>query len=317
MATEKRLHACRPSEDTLTCADVVVICVSTPSLKAGGVDTRPLQRVLASIGQAVKGRTAPLTVIVRSTVAPNRLRQLSAALPPEARQAIRLVANPEFLRETTAIADFEKPPFILVGGDDEEALAKAAALYVGIDAPIHKVSLESALLVKYASNAYHALKIAFANEMATVAHALGADPRSVMSIFSEDRILNISPAYLRPGFAFGGSCLPKDVRASGRTGTRECAAALAFAFRTGIESFAHRNGSGCGGCLGCQQGSAIGTVVQAKYRRCAQSPYVLLAELLVGRGMAVKVFDPDVDIEHAPLGRTANTLPNISRAWPR
>ena len=178
MVIANRLHACRPNDEALAGADIAVICVSTPSLKAGGVDTRPLQRVLVSIGQAVNGRAAPLTLVVRSTVAPNRLRQLTAALPPQSKRAIRLVANPEFLRETTAIADFERPPFIIIGGDDEEALARVAALYSGIDAPVHKVSLESALLVKYASNAYHAIKIAFANEMATVANALGADPRS-------------------------------------------------------------------------------------------------------------------------------------------
>ncbi len=297
MRVENRLHACRPSEETLVAADVVVVCVSTPSLKAGGVDTRPLQRVLASIGQAVNGRTAPLTVVVRSTVAPNRLRQLSAALPLEARQAIRLVANPEFLRETTAIADFEKPPFILVGGDDEEALAQAAALYTGIDAPVHKVSLETALLVKYASNAYHAIKIAFANEMATVAHALGADPRNVMSIFSEDRILNISPAYLRPGFAFGGSCLPKDVRALVALG-RENAQPLLL-LRSVLESNRLRieTAADAVAASGVNKVALLGLSFKRGTDDVRESPYVLLAELLVGRGMTVKVFDPDVDIE--------------------
>lgn len=297
MTAENRLHACRPSEETLVAADVVVVCVSTPSLKAGGVDTRPLQRVLASIGQTVNGRTAPLTVVVRSTVAPNRLRQLSAALPLEARQALRLVANPEFLRETTAIADFEKPPFIIVGGDDEEALTKAASLYVGIDAPIHKVSLETALLVKYASNAYHAIKIAFANEMATVAHALGADPRNVMSIFSEDRILNISPVYLRPGFAFGGSCLPKDVRALVALG-RENAQPLLL-LRSVLESNRLRieTAADAVAASGVNKVALLGLSFKRGTDDVRESPYVLLAELLVGRGMTVKVFDPDVDIE--------------------
>jgi GDP-mannose 6-dehydrogenase len=297
MVAEKRLHACRPSDETLVSADVVVVCVSTPSLKAGGVDTRPLQRVLASIGQAVSGRTAPLTVVVRSTVAPNRLRQLAAALPFEAKQTIRLVANPEFLRETTAIADFEKPPFILVGGDDAEALATAAALYTGIDAPVHKVSFESALLVKYASNAYHAIKIAFANEMATVAHALGADPRSVMSIFAEDRILNISPAYLRPGFAFGGSCLPKDVRALVALG-RENGEPLLL-LRSVLESNRLRieTTADAVAASGVAKVALLGLSFKRGTDDVRESPYVLLASLMVGRGIAVRVFDPDVDIE--------------------
>jgi GDP-mannose 6-dehydrogenase len=291
------LHACRPADDTLVSADLVLICVSTPSLKAGGVDTRPLQRVLGSIAQAVPARKSPLTVVVRSTVAPNRLRQLAMALPVEVRHAIRLVANPEFLRETTAIADFEKPPFILVGGDDEEALARAAALYTGIGAPVHMVSLESALLVKYASNAYHAIKIAFANEMATVARALGADPRSVMAIFAEDRILNISPAYLRPGFAFGGSCLPKDIRALVAL-ARENAEPLLL-LRSVLESnrLQIETTADAVAACGATKVAILGLSFKAGTDDVRESPYVLLAELLVGRGIAVRIYDPDVDIE--------------------
>lgn len=297
MVAEKKLFACRPGDEALVSADIAVVCVSTPSLKAGGVDTRPLQRVLVSIGQAVKGRANPLIVVVRSTVAPNRLRQLMAGLPPEAGQTMRLVANPEFLRETTAIADFERPPFILVGGDDEAALAKTAALYEGIDAPVHKVSLESALLVKYASNAYHAIKIAFANEMATVARAVGADPRDVMSIFAEDQILNISKAYLRPGFAFGGSCLPKDVRALVALGRENAEPLLLMrsvleSNRLRIETVADEVAAS-----GATQVAFLGLSFKRGTDDVRESPYVLLAELLVGRGLAVRIFDPDVDIE--------------------
>jgi GDP-mannose 6-dehydrogenase len=297
MVAEKKLQACRPSEEALAGAEIVMICVSTPSLKAGGVDTRPLQRVLASLGQAVNGRRVPLTVVVRSTVAPNRLRQLVAALPQNVKQSVRLVANPEFLRETTAIADFDKPPFIIVGGDDEEAMAQVASIYKGIDAPVHMVSLESALLVKYASNAYHAIKIAFANEMSTVAHALGADPRSVMSIFAQDHILNISPAYLRPGFAFGGSCLPKDVRALVTLG-RENAAPLLL-LRSVLESNRLRIETAADSVMasGATKVALLGLSFKKGTDDVRESPYVLLAELLVGRGIDVRIFDPDVDIE--------------------
>jgi GDP-mannose 6-dehydrogenase len=297
VVASKKLLASRSSDESLLAADVVIVCVSTPSLKAGGVDARPLQRVLASIGQAVSARQSPLVVIVRSTVAPDRLRQLEAALPAGAKQSIRLVANPEFLRETTAIADFEKPPFILIGGDNDEAVAKTAALYAGIDAPVHKVSLESALLVKYASNAFHALKIAFANEIATVARAMGADPRNVMSIFAEDRILNISPAYLRPGFAFGGSCLPKDVRALVALGRENSEPLLLL--RSVLESNRLRIETTADAVAA--SGAAKVAILGLSFKRgtddVRESPYVLLAELLVGRGMAVRIFDEDVDIE--------------------
>ncbi len=297
VTVDKKLIAGPPSDESVASADVVIICVSTPSLKAGGVDTRPLQRVLVSVGHAVKSRKDPLTVVVRSTVAPNRLRQLAAALPADARAAIRLVANPEFLRETTAIADFEKPPFILVGGDDEESVSRTAALYRGIEAPVHKVSLESALLVKYASNAYHALKIAFANEIATVAHALGADPRSVMSVFAEDRILNISSAYLRPGFAFGGSCLPKDVRALVALG-RELAEPLLL-LRSVLESNRLRIETAADevAASGATKVALLGLSFKKGTDDVRESPYVLLAELMVGRGIAVRIYDPEVDLE--------------------
>jgi GDP-mannose 6-dehydrogenase len=292
-----KLTAGPPSDASVLSADVVVICVSTPSLKAGGVDTRPLQRVLSSIGQALKGRREPLTVVVRSTVAPNRLRQLMAALPEEMRNSIRLVANPEFLRETTAIADFEKPPFILVGGDEESSVAKTASLYEGVDAPVHKVSLESALLVKYASNAYHALKIAFANEIATVARAVGADPRSVMSVFAEDSILNISRAYLRPGFAFGGSCLPKDVRALVALGRENSEPLLLL--RSVLESNRLRIETAADeiAASGATQVALLGLSFKKGTDDVRESPYVLLAELLVGRGLTVRIFDPEVDLE--------------------
>jgi GDP-mannose 6-dehydrogenase len=313
---ENKLKASIPADEILVAADVAIVCVSTPSLKAGGVDTRPLQRVLASIAQAVIGRKEPLTVVIRSTVAPNRLQQLTSALPANAKQAIRLVANPEFLRETTAIADFEKPPFIIVGGDDEEAVARTAALYAGIDAPLHKVSLASALLVKYASNAYHALKIAFANEIATVARALGADPRDVMSIFAEDRILNISPAYLRPGFAFGGSCLPKDVRALVALGRENSEPLLLM--RSVLESNRLRIETAADevAASGATKVALLGLSFKKGTDDVRESPYVLLAELIAGRGIAVRIFDQDVDLQRT-LGANrqylAEHLPNLAQ----
>jgi GDP-mannose 6-dehydrogenase len=297
MVSEGRLHAYLPSAQTLVSADFAVVCVSTPSLKAGGVDTRPLQKVLASIAEAVGGRRVPLTVVIRSTVAPNRLRQLAAALPPHARSAIKLVANPEFLRETTAIADFERPPFIILGSDDEEAMANVTALYVGIDAPVHKLSLDAALLVKYACNAFHALKIAFANEIASLAGTLGVDSLGVMSVFAEDRILNISPAYLRPGFAFGGSCLPKDVRALIALGRENSEPLLLL--RSVLESNRLRIEKAADGVAasGATKVALLGLSFKRGTDDVRESPYVLLAELMVGRGIELRIFDPDVDIE--------------------
>jgi GDP-mannose 6-dehydrogenase len=290
-----RLRATTPCERALAEADAILVCVSTPSLKAGGVDARPLQRVFASIGKAAATRPRPLTVVVRSTIAPGRLRQIVNGLPECGRRNIRLAANPEFLRETTAIHDFEHPPFILVGGDDPQAVRTAALLYAGINAPLHTLDLETALLVKYASNAYHALKIAFANEMATIAEAVGAEPSAVMSVFAEDRCLNVSAAYLRPGFAFGGSCLPKDVRSLVALG-RELAEPLPL-LRGVLESNHHRieRKADAIEASGARRLAMLGLSFKLGTDDLRESPYVLLAAELVQRGLDVVVYDPDID----------------------
>lgn len=278
-------------------ADVFIVCVSTPSLKSGGVDSRPVQRVLTGLARSAAGSSAPLVVVVRSTIAPDRLRQVLEGLPSGHRSALRIVANPEFLRETTAIADFEKPPFVLLGGDDAAALDRVAALYDGIGAPVHRLDLATALLVKYASNAFHALKIAFANEVALMAGASGADPRRVMDVFAEDRILNVSPAYLRPGFAFGGSCLPKDVRALVAAG-KELGEPLPL-LRSILESNRDRIDRTAASIAGsgARRVALLGLSFKRGTDDVRESPYLLLAEQLVGRGLELRIFDPDVSAE--------------------
>ncbi|MFO0680465.1 MAG: nucleotide sugar dehydrogenase [Sandaracinus sp.] len=295
MVGEGRLTATHDLDAVAIEAEVAVVCVSTPSLKSGGVDTRPLQRVLASLGRAVEPRPAPLVVVVRSTVAPNRLRGLFGALPAPAQSKLRLVANPEFLRETTAIADFDRPPFVVVGGADAEAVDRVVAMYGGVDAPVHRTDLETAMMVKYASNAYHALKIAFANEVGAVAREIGADPLRVMQLFGEDRILNVSTAYLRPGFAFGGSCLPKDVRALVALG-REQGDPLPL-LRGVLESNQLRieRAADAVATSGARRIAMLGLTFKRGTDDVRESPYVLLTEMLVGRGIEVKIFDPDLD----------------------
>lgn len=290
MAAAGRLKATLPNDAVFQQAEVAVVCVSTPSLKAGGVDTRPMQRAINALAKSMAGQ--PLTVVVRSTIAPSRLRSLMKELP----KTMRVVVNPEFLREATAIKDFEKPPFVLIGGDDAEAVETAAALYQGMDVALHKVSIESALLVKYASNAYHAVKISFANEMGAIASSMGADPVAVMKLFCEDRILNVSPAYLRPGFAFGGSCLPKDVRALVALG-RECAEPLPM-MRGVLESNRERIDRAAQNIVasGVRHVAMIGLSFKLNSDDMRESPYLLLASQLGAQGIALKIYDPDVDV---------------------
>jgi GDP-mannose 6-dehydrogenase len=297
LAAQGQLKAAIASEPIPESVQVAFVCVSTPSLKSGGVDTRPMQRVFQNLAKTAERRAAPLTVVIRSTIAPNRLRELIDSVPAAGRQKLRVVANPEFLRETTAIADFERPPMIIIGGDDPAGVEVVASLYQSVDAPVHKMPLEPALLVKYASNAYHALKIAFANEIAQVATSLGADPRQVMTAFAQDRVLNISAAYLKPGFAFGGSCLPKDVRALVALG-RETGEPLALlrgvleSNRLKIETTADRVAA-----TGAKRIALLGLTFKLGTDDVRESPYVLLAEHLVGRGLEVRVFDPELALD--------------------
>jgi GDP-mannose 6-dehydrogenase len=297
MVSAGRLRAALPSDELLLAATVAIVCVSTPSLKAGDVDTRPVQRVFGAIERVVPLRSSPLVVIVRSTIVPSKLREITGGLGSDVARNLRIVVNPEFLRETSAIADFEHPPFVLLGSDDPKAIEVVAELYAKINAPLYKLDIETALLVKYASNAYHAMKIAFANEMATVTEAVGGDPRTVMSIFIEDRILNVSSAYLRPGFAFGGSCLPKDVRALLALG-KASGESLPL-LRGVLDSNRCRieRAADIIAATGPRRLAMLGISFKCGTDDLRESPYLMLARQLVHRGIVIRIYDPDIDAD--------------------
>lgn len=212
----------RATTDGIACvswADLSLICVGTPSNADGSTRLTYLQNVAEEIGQGLRQSPAGHyhTVILRSTVFPGTTRNFLLPLLEEhsgrrAGEEFGLVMNPEFLRETSAINDFHTPPYTVIGALDERAGRAAATLYETLDAPLHLVSLEEAELLKLLNNAFHSLKIGFANEAGRLSNSLGIDSHRVMDLVCADTRLNISPAYLRPGFAFGGSCLPKDLR---------------------------------------------------------------------------------------------------------
>src|SRR5262245_44020424 len=207
---ERRLRAMESSVDAFADVDAAIVCVSTPSMPDGSVDLRPMMRVFAVLAEAAETIGRPRLVLVRSTIVPAMLRRI---IDKHSKSRFDVVANPEFLRETSAIRDFDRPPFLVFGSDRPEAADAASEIFASVPGPRHFLSLESALFVKYASNAFHGMKISFVNEIGALCHSAGADVTDVMKVFCEDTSLNISRAYLRPGFAFGGSCLPKDIRA--------------------------------------------------------------------------------------------------------
>lgn len=199
-------------------SDLALVCVGTPSLANGNIDLRYILAVAGDIADALRrSDKKTYTIVIRSTVLPGSADKVRAVLADSGVVApdynVHVVVNPEFLREGQGVEDFLRPPLILVGADDDEAGNRVLSLYDGIEAERQVVPTRVAELVKYANNSWHAVKVTFANEIGVVAKALGVDGVEVMRLLCSDHKLNISSAYMRPGFAWGGSCLPKDVRA--------------------------------------------------------------------------------------------------------
>ena len=218
MVTNGLLRATNDTVSAVHAADISLICVGTPSRKNGSLESCYLEKVMQAVGSALKGRTEYHVIAVRSTLLPG---VLSSRLIPILEEAsgrkvgtnLGVCVNPEFLREGSAIKDFENPPYTVIGESDTRAGDALLRVYAHLSAPVHRVAPDEASMVKYASNNFHALKVAFANEIGAICQKLEIDGQQVMRVFCEDRELNISPRYLRPGFGFGGSCLPKDLRA--------------------------------------------------------------------------------------------------------
>lgn len=212
-----RLRATTAPSELVSWADASLICVGTPSAVDGRARLDALENVAGEIGRQLAHTNGYHVVTVRSTVFPGTVGgvirdALESSSGRKAGTDFGLAMNPEFLRETSAVDDFHSPPFTVIGALDDDSAKAVETLYETLDAPVFRVSLEQAEMIKLACNAFHALKIGFANEIGRVSSATGVDGREVMEMFCADGKLNISPAYLRPGFAFGGSCLPKDLR---------------------------------------------------------------------------------------------------------
>jgi GDP-mannose 6-dehydrogenase len=236
------------------------------------------------------------TVVIRSSVLPSILQRCEEIFSLRAPGRVVLCANPEFLREGTAIRDFEEPPFTLLGVDDPGAEFVLRSLYSDLETPLFVLPPREALLVKYASNAFHALKVVFANEIGALCRETGIDANAVMSVFCKDTKLNVSPRYLMPGFAFGGSCLPKDVRAL------LYAAKLADLELPTLNSLMASNNAVIDRAVRQICATAkrrlglIGLSFKANTDDLRESPFVDLAERLLGKGYELKIYDPNVSL---------------------
>ncbi|MEJ0024617.1 MAG: nucleotide sugar dehydrogenase [Rhizomicrobium sp.] len=293
-ATQDVLSAVKASE-------LIIVCVGTPSMVNGNLDLRYVHAALAEIGRALAEVDAYRVVMVRSTVLPGTvLGEALAILERESGKRagvdFGLCFNPEFLREGTAIQDYLSPPKTVIGAmeGDERSVAVAKALYEGLTAPLMVVTIPVAEMVKYMDNTWHALKVAFGNEVGSICKKLGIDSHEAMAIFVQDTKLNLSPYYLWPGFAFGGSCLPKDVRALTYRG-RSLDLSLPL-----LESLLPSNQFHIDRAFdmiaadGRRRIGVSGLSFKAGTDDLRESPIVQLVERLIGKGYELRIYDPDV-----------------------
>jgi GDP-mannose 6-dehydrogenase len=308
------LTATLSTEEALRDADFAFLCVGTPSAPNGNLNLDYLRKVSTDIAAHLDGRSKPLTVVVRSTVFPGTCDEVvGPAVEPRA----AVVANPEFLREGTAVKDFMEPSLVVVGSHNRAAAERVASLYAGLPVETSVVALRTAELIKYTCNTFHALKIAFSNEIGTLSASLGLDGAEVMETVCRDTKLNISTAYMKPGFAFGGSCLPKDLRGLTYRARQldldlpllnsvlpSNEAHLARAFRRVME-------------MGCRKVGVYGLAFKPNTDDLRESPSVALIERLIGKGCDVKIFDPHIQIDAIYGSNQAfllSSLPHIGRS---
>ncbi|CAN5380991.1 nucleotide sugar dehydrogenase [soil metagenome] len=301
MVKAGRLRATTDTAAAVQDSELSLICVGTPSHANGSLDLTFIKRVCEEIGAALKAKGEQHVVAIRSTMLPGTIEGVvvPALESHSGRRAARdfgVCINPEFLREGTSLKDFYAPPFTLIGADEEDVAASASRLYSGIDAPLYVTSVKAAEMVKYACNCFHALKVSFANEIGNICKNLGIDSHQVMEVFCQDTKLNLSPYYLKPGFAFGGSCLPKDLRAINYK-------AKELDVETPVlSSVLHSNR--------LQIERAVEMVIRTKKKNIGvlgfsfkagtddlrESPMISLIETLIGKGMRLSLYDHDVSL---------------------
>jgi len=296
-------------------ADIALICVGTPSEKNGNLGLAQLRRAIEEIAAQVPNRPKPLIIAIRSTVFPGTCEEI--VLPAFANFAkVKVVSNPEFLREGSAVKDFVEPSLLVVGGADREAVQAVADLYSPLGVKPCLVSLRTAEMIKYACNAFHAVKIAFANEIGALSGTLGIEAHEVMKTLCEDVRLNISPAYLKPGFAFGGSCLPKDLRAMMyRAGRLDLKLPMLESAMPSNEQHLKRAIDAVLD-LPARRIGLIGLAFKENTDDLRESPVVSLLEQLIGKGRNVRVFDPHIrlaEIYGANRSFILETIPHIGR----
>ena len=296
-----RLSATTDSARAVHESDLSLVCVGTPSNQNGSLHLRHVEQVCREIGAALKTKKQRHIVVIRSTMLPGTVQNtvvpaLETSSGKKAVTDFGICINPEFLREGSSLKDFYSPPFTLIGADDEETVASVRSLYAKINAPVYATSLKTAEMVKYVCNCFHALKVSFANEIGNLCKALQIDSHEVMDVFCQDTKLNLSPYYLKPGFAFGGSCLPKDLRAINYKAKEldvevPVLSAILPSNRLQIERAVEMVTQ-----TGKKRVGVLGFSFKAGTDDLRESPMVTLIETLIGKGFELAIYDRDVSL---------------------
>ncbi len=316
-----RLRATTDAAAAIGNSDLLLVCVGTPSMPNGDIDLKYVRRVCEQIGTALRRHHGAPVVVVRSTMLPGTMRELviptlEANSGKRAGTEFGVCINPEFLREGTAVHDYFNPPKTVIGELNQASGDLLANLYTRIAAPLIRTDIETAEMVKYADNVWHALKVGFANEIGNVCKALEVDGHRVMDIFCQDTKLNLSPYYLKPGFAFGGSCLPKDLRALlYKAKTLDVSLPIIAAILPSNEQQIER---GVRAVIekGSKKVGVLGFSFKAGTDDLRESPVVELTERLIGKGFDLRMYDKNVNlarIHGANRDYILNHLPHISR----
>jgi GDP-mannose 6-dehydrogenase len=315
------LRATMDIQDAVNNTEMSFICVGTPSLLNGALDLRYVRNVCEQIGSVIKRKEAFHVVVARSTMLPGSMRDvvipaLEEASGKKAGSGFGVCNNPEFLREGTAVYDFYNPPKTVIGETDSKSGDLLASVYQGMDAPLIRTDVQTAEMVKYSDNVWHALKVGFANEIGNISKAVGIDGHTVMEIFCQDTKLNLSPYYMKPGFAFGGSCLPKDVRAlTYKAHSLDIEVPILdsimisnkYQIEKGLKMIMEKGNRNVG---------ILGFSFKAGTDDLRESPLVEIIERLLGKGYNLKLYDRNVNLASlvgANRDYILNQIPHISR----
>jgi len=302
MVREGRLRAVTDAIEAVKGSEMSLVCVGTPSQPNGSLDLSHIERVCREIGAGVQAKRERHTVVIRSTILPGTMENLvvpalEAGSGKKVGRDVGIAINPEFFREGTSLRDFYSPPFTLIGAEEEDAML-VRHLYQNVNAPIFVMGVGAAAMVKYACNCFHALKVSFGNEIGNICKALSIDSHEVMDVFCQDTKLNLSPYYLRPGFAFGGSCLPKDLGAiTYKAKELEVDVPVLLSvlqsnhlqIERALEMVLRANTRRIG---------LLGLSFKAGTDDLRESPIVSLAESLISKGMQLAIYDRQVSLAH-------------------